>query len=244
METTPVQEVNINNADTLTPRIETSSKKIVLFFIILIIIILIIAAGIVGYFISMNHTINKTLNHQPNQTYQPSQTNNLVTLIPTNFPTSSNSNQQQIKIMGIYELQDSVIFTTNQPSYSTMYFWFNPQLKNTQYGDGLNTAHTLSQLSKGEGYQFKLYTHSPNDGFLSDTYTFQGNKIVLADPRCPQSVEYDNKNQIISAVCSSNACVKDTTFITNDCPSTKIFQKKIQQINSSELATLTPTPPF
>ncbi len=125
--------------------------------------------------------------------------------------------------VGLYELANSVVYVTDKPSYSNFYFWFNPQLINTTYGDGKLTEHTQSQMQKGEGYRFILFDQKPEDGIKSDSYIFEGNRTIIADPRCPQQVNLDSSNKVTSVVCKDDAvCVKDFTFISNTCPMTKM----------------------
>ncbi len=120
-----------------------------------------------------------------------------------------------LRITGIYELTDSVIYTTNTPAYSTFLTWIKPGQKTESYmvrGSRFN-SRDRTQLTQGFGYQIEVY-HSDKNVFTSTEYFFMGNRTVLADARCPSS--YSAAGQ---PVCTpGNSCIKDSSFISEYCP--------------------------
>ena len=104
-------------------------------------------------------------------------------LIPTPTPTPLLSPtpvpQDKIKILSIYESKNSLVVTTDIPSYARLYFWTDPKMINTSYGTGRGTEHSFSnQMIKGEGYQVLVFDKEPENGIKSTSYYFEGLKKI------------------------------------------------------------------
>lgn len=96
----------------------------------------------------------------------------------------------EIKIMGIYELEDSVLFTTNRAVNAIVETWRkDPKVPDQAVPMSgaiiFDTKKTLANLtlSKATGYRIKIF-HPSGGETVSQDYIFEGNRTVLQDPRC------------------------------------------------------------
>lgn len=98
-----------------------------------------------------------------------------------------NSESSSIKIMGIYEQEDSVVFTANRLANSSIEYWWqdsnNPVTANMYANNIFDTSLTGTKFNKVMGYRIKIFDASGNKE-NSESYIFQGNRTVIADPRC------------------------------------------------------------
>lgn len=95
------------------------------------------------------------------------------------------------KIMGIYELDNSLFYTINKGQSMTLYFWKNNSDEKLIASVASDSSYLLHQTTsanffeKGMKYQISYYGNATsNDYILTDIYTFEGNRTVLKDPRC------------------------------------------------------------
>lgn len=95
-----------------------------------------------------------------------------------------------VKIMGLYELDDTLVFTTNKVANQAIVEYWNPGLRGNITASypahsiyDLRYEDTSLKLYKGMEYKISVYN---KDGSLFSTqdYSFQGNRIVLMDSRC------------------------------------------------------------
>jgi hypothetical protein len=131
------------------------------------------------------------------------------TMRPYATPLSSNlflthqfSSSGPLQITGIYELFNTVIYTTNVPVSTTIYSWETLNAKSAIpmiYGSRVNTGDSFV-FRPGMSYQIKLL--SGNQSILSEVYSFTGNRTVVTDPRC--------------------RIIKDTLFLQEYCPLTTL----------------------
>ena len=78
------------------------------------------------------------------------------------------------RILGIYEMEDSVFFTTNNDVTGKMFHWLMPESKTQMFlGSGVAfSSKTNSRTRKGFGYQLTASDSKGNE-VSSDEYLFQ-----------------------------------------------------------------------
>lgn len=98
-----------------------------------------------------------------------------------------NSPSSQIEIMGIYEQEDSVVFTTNKLVNSSIEYWWqdanSPSAAYMYASNIFDTSLSGTKFNKVMGYRIKIFDASGNKE-NSESYIFQGNRTVIKDPRC------------------------------------------------------------
>jgi hypothetical protein len=150
-------------------------KGIVSFYLIICLVILLVLIGAVFYLGKSKHSQFQPLSK------------------PSSQPTSTQN--EEIKIIGIYEMQDHVVVFTNKPAYGTFYHWLNPASKTETYlskGTVLRSNEHDGIFKSGFGYQIKVY-EKPDNPTLSQEYTFEGNRQVVENPDCTFS-NYNSNN--------------------------------------------------
>lgn len=95
----------------------------------------------------------------------------------------------EIKIMGIYELSDSVLFTTNKLVNASVEHWSDAEQKQNPASEYFYASSVFDTKERGStfrkvmGYRIKIFDASGNKA-SSDSYIFEGNRTVVNDPRC------------------------------------------------------------
>jgi hypothetical protein len=97
------------------------------------------------------------------------------------------SDSAKLKIMGIYETSNSVIYTTNKLANGNIDYWTSdPKLASSAYmyaTDTFDSSINGGQFNKVMGYRVHAF-NTTGEKVVSSDYEFQGNRTVIADPRC------------------------------------------------------------
>jgi hypothetical protein len=152
------------------------------------------------------------------------------------FKTTIISTPTENPVLGIYELEDSVFFTTKSDVNAKFLHWLQPETKTSMYlgtGVAFNTkANSITK--KGFGYQI-VVTEANGSESASENYIFQGSRVVIEDSRC----EGESISEIIKII--NSQCSKQTTcFILSElepdtCPFDKTREQKLMREEAERL---------
>lgn len=128
----------------------------------------------------------------------------LSKLMPVDVPTNDSIfkscniiyDSSKAPIEGVYELDNAVVFTKNKVIKNVyLEYWMAGSGNNshlttdlsplTTLVDTRNTLNNRDQVILQKGMEYKLITYNNNENtFSTQTYSFQGNRIVVKDSRC------------------------------------------------------------